>query len=120
MELSGQMQKTCESLEDFALQIERLVQLAYPGESHPLLEQIKLRAFVSGIRDPDIRFTKKSRSFQWTEAQEDAFQKLKELLCTAPILGYPISGEKFELDTDASGYGIVGVFSQVINKQVIQ
>ena len=28
MELSGRMQKTGESLEDFALQIERLVQLA--------------------------------------------------------------------------------------------
>ena len=38
MELSGRMQKTGESLEDFALQIGRLVQLAYPGESHPLLE----------------------------------------------------------------------------------
>ena len=88
MELSGRMQKTGESLEDFALQIERLVQLAYPGESHPLLEQIKIGAFRSGIRDPDIRcavFATRQSSFAETVsfalAQETARIVSKPQIC---------------------------------------
>ena len=59
--------------------------------------------------------TKKSRTYHWTEIQENAFQTLKKLLCTAPLLSYPVAGEKFVLDSDASGYGIGGVLSQVVN-----
>lgn len=59
--------------------------------------------------------TKKSRTYHWAEAQEKAFQALKKLLCTAPVLSYPVAGEKFVIDSDASGYGIGGVLSQVVN-----
>ena len=31
------------------------------------------------------------------------------------VLAYPVPGEKFILDSDASGYGIDGVLSQVVN-----
>ena len=33
------------------MEVERLVQ---PWENHPLIDNIKTEAFVSGIRDPDI------------------------------------------------------------------
>lgn len=59
--------------------------------------------------------TKKSRPYHWGKTQEKAFQDLKELLCKTPVLGYPIPGEKFVLDSDASGYGIGGVLSQIID-----
>ena len=44
-----------------------------------------------------------------------AFQTLKDLLCVAPVLAYLVPGEKFILNSDASGYGIGGVLSQVVN-----
>ena len=39
----------------------------------------------------------------------------KDLLCAALILAYPLPGEKFILDSDASGYAIGNVLSQVVN-----
>lgn len=78
------------------------------------------RRFVPGFANVAgslHELTQKNRKFEWSGAQETAFQKLKELLSTAPILAYPIPGEKFVLDTDASGHGIGGVLSQVVNGQ---
>ena len=49
------------------------------------------------------------------ESQEMAFQSLKDLLCAALILAYPVPGEKIILESDASGYGIRGIPSQVVN-----
>ncbi|XP_065356144.1 uncharacterized protein LOC135950535, partial [Calliphora vicina] len=55
MELRGRVQKPNETLQDFALEIERLLQLTYPGENNPFLDHIKIEAFVNGIRDPEIK-----------------------------------------------------------------
>jgi hypothetical protein len=44
---------------------------------------------------------------------EASFEMLKGALCTAPILAYPQTGEKFIMDTDTSNVGIGGVLSQV-------
>ncbi|GBP02819.1 hypothetical protein EVAR_71251_1 [Eumeta japonica] len=52
VELRGRVQKMNETLQDYALEIERLVQLAYPGENHPFMDNFKAKAFVIGIRDP--------------------------------------------------------------------
>jgi hypothetical protein len=38
---------------------------------------------------------------------------MKVALCNTPVLGYPQSGEKFIIDSDASNVGIGGVYSQV-------
>ena len=48
--------------------------------------------------------TKKSSPHKvvWTEACEQAFTKLKELLCSAPILMSLDFEKSFELQTDAS------------------
>ena len=48
-------------------------------------------------------FTKKSEAYQWGESQEKAFQTLKDLLCAAPVLAYPVPVEKFFLGSDANG-----------------
>ena len=64
MELRCRDQKANELLQAFAMEVERLVQLTYPGENHPLIDNIKTEVFVSGIRDPDIKlavcFTQKT------------------------------------------------------------
>ena len=58
--------------------------------------------------------TKKNVVFCWTPECEDAFQKLKKLLVTAPVLAYPRfgAGQSFVLETDASGVGLGAILSQ--------
>jgi len=58
------------------------------------------------------RLTEGKQTFEWSTETETAFQALKEALCTTPVLGYPLPGEKF-VDTDTSRVGIGGVLSQV-------
>ena len=44
---------------------------------------------------------------------QQAFERLKLLLITAPILGYPIPGLEYILDTDASNTATGAVLSQM-------
>ena len=71
------------------------------------------------IAKPLHSLTEKDTTFHWTEETQEAFQKLKEALVTAPVLGYPSQQESdlFILDTDASNCHIGGVLSQVQNGQ---
>jgi hypothetical protein len=48
---------------------------------------------------------------------EAAFQILKKVLCTAPILPYPQPRERFVVDIDTSNVRIGGVLSQVQDGQ---
>ena len=56
--------------------------------------------------------TKKNARFNWSEACEHAFQTLKSLLCSAPILSYPKFDKNFILQTDASDVGLGAILSQ--------
>ena len=47
--------------------------------------------------------------FQWTPDQQEAFEKLKQALITAPILAYPNYMKPFILETDTSLKGLVAV-----------
>ncbi len=47
------------------------------------------------------------------DEQEDAFIKLKEALCKAPVLAYPDPDLPYVVDTDASNLAIGAVLSQV-------
>ena len=59
------------------------------------------------------RFTCKDVEFRWSEECQAAFDKLKELLITSPILAYPNFQRDFVLETDASHQGLGAVLSQV-------
>ena len=67
----------------------------------------------SSIAAPLLQLTRKAANFTWTNACEQAFQPLKQLLCSAPILAYPDFGKDFVLHTDASDYGVGAVLSQL-------
>ena len=54
----------------------------------------------------------KQKDWTWGTDQEDAFQRLKNLLVSAPILGYANSKLPFELHTDASGTALGAVLYQ--------
>ncbi|XP_034695617.1 uncharacterized protein LOC117921767 [Vitis riparia] len=73
------------------------------------------RRFVedfSRIAAPMTWLTRKGVKFDWNEECENAFQKLKRKLTTAPVLTAPISGELFTIYCDASTVGLGCVLMQ--------
>ncbi|KAK1633014.1 hypothetical protein QYE76_007329 [Lolium multiflorum] len=73
------------------------------------------RRFVpnfSTIAAPLNDLTKKGVIFEWGAAQDHAFDELKRLLTSAPLLALPDFNKQFEIECDASGIGIGGVLMQ--------
>ena len=62
---------------------------------------------------PLYNLTKPSVKFEWSPECEEAFQTLKDRLVSAPIMSYPRDEGQYILDTDASGFAIGAVLSQV-------
>ena len=50
--------------------------------------------------------------FQWGGKQQKAFDALKEKIISAPILALPDLRQSFEIQTDASDYGMDAVLMQ--------
>ena len=73
------------------------------------------RRFVKGFSSIVALLTKltqKKISFQWSEAAEASFLKLKDLLTSTPILALPKEGVGFTVFCDASGVGLGVVLMQ--------
>src|SRR4051812_13617587 len=73
------------------------------------------RRFVkdfSTIAAPLNDLTKKGVPFVWGVAQDLAFDELKRLLTSAPLLALPDFAKQFEVECDASGIGIGCVLMQ--------
>lgn len=66
----------------------------------------------SKIARPLYDLTKKGVVWQWTSAEENAFQQLKNAFTTAPVLQMPDQNKAFRVETDASGYATGGVLTQ--------
>ncbi|XP_063963171.1 uncharacterized protein LOC135156056 [Lytechinus pictus] len=54
-----------------------------------------------------------NNDFRWEDLHQVAFEEVKRLMTTAPILALPNSTDPFILDTDASGTAIGAVLTQV-------
>ena len=67
----------------------------------------------STIAAPLTDLTRKDVKFKWSEAEDTAFNSLKTLLISAPILSFPREKGLYILDCDASGTGIGSVLSQI-------
>ena len=66
----------------------------------------------SKIAGPLTKLTRKDVVYKWGDEQEKAFQRLKELLCQAPILALPEGTEDFIVYCDASFSGLGCVLMQ--------
>ncbi|GJZ03881.1 putative reverse transcriptase domain-containing protein, partial [Tanacetum coccineum] len=66
----------------------------------------------SKIAKPLIVLTQKSKTFDWGEEQDNAFQTLKGKLCDAPVVALPDGSEDFVVYYDASGLGLGCVLMQ--------
>lgn len=54
------------------------------------------------------------KGLNWTEQDQDAFERLKQSPISPPVLTYPTEGTKFILDTDASNVEVGAVLPQVV------
>ena len=66
---------------------------------------------------PLHELTEKNVKFRWTADCQRAFDTLKHLLTSAPVLAYPKDEGQYILDTDASEFGTGAVLSQVQDGQ---
>ncbi|XP_072750563.1 uncharacterized protein [Anoplolepis gracilipes] len=76
---------------------------------------LKSGKFVKGLSSlakPLYTLTENKAKFVWEEKCQEAFEKLKSLLSSSPILSFPKEDGEFILDTDASNIGIGAVLSQ--------
>ena len=64
------------------------------------------------LANPLIELIKKNTTFNWTQPCEESFQKLKDVLCSAPVLRYPDYKQIITLTTDASNVGLGAILSQ--------
>ncbi|GJW50975.1 putative reverse transcriptase domain-containing protein [Tanacetum coccineum] len=70
------------------------------------------RRFIEGfllISKPLTKLTQKNKKYEWGTEEDEAFQTLKQKLCSAPILALPEGTKNFVVYCDAShkGYGAV-------------
>ncbi|CAK9796275.1 Retrovirus-related Pol polyprotein from transposon 17.6 [Anthophora plagiata] len=66
----------------------------------------------SHIAKPLTALLRKDTKFEWSAAQERAFETLRNVLCTEPVLRYPDFSETFHITTDPSGYAVGDILSQ--------
>ena len=66
----------------------------------------------SDITMPLRELTKKNSHFVWEEQQQQAFQKIKDLLTSTTVMAYFDKNKETELVTDASPWGLSAILSQ--------
>jgi hypothetical protein len=74
------------------------------------------RCFIENFSDiarPLIDLTKKSAGWRWGEAEQYAFEKLKRLFASEPVLAQWDPERDTVLEADSSGYALGGCLSQV-------
>ena len=74
-----------------------------------------LYSFLPNLRKPFIPIydlQKKSKKFKWTEEVEKAFNEIKELLISPPVLKSPTPDGLFHLESDTSWEGVGGTLLQ--------
>ena len=65
------------------------------------------------IAKPLHQLTERDSTFRWTNECQEAFDRLRKVLSSAPVLAFPDFEKPFLLDTDASDAGIGAVLSQL-------
>jgi len=101
--------------------VEAVTQYPRPTDQHQLRSFLGMTNFFrryihryAAIVQPLNNLLRKDRAYEWQQPQEEAFNKVKQALASAPVLKLPDwqSDTPFELITDASLAGLAGVLMQ--------
>ena len=99
--------------------IEAVQKWSRPNDSKEVLKFLGLvnyhRQFIpnfSRLTEPLYRISG-TKTYCWTQEQEESFKSLKKMLVCPPVLSVPTCGDKFILDTDASDKAIAAELIQV-------
>ncbi|GJZ96310.1 putative reverse transcriptase domain-containing protein [Tanacetum coccineum] len=79
------------------------------------------RRFIEGfslISNPLTKLTQKDKKYEWGKEEEEAFQTLKQKICSAPILALPEGTEDFMVYCDASLKGFGAVLMQWVGLKI--
>ncbi len=102
------------------MKVEKICNLSAPKDKGGIRSILGLenyyKRFIKSycvITAPLQELLKKSVHFKWDDKQEDAFIRLKEALCKAPVLAYPDPDLPYVVDTDSRNLAIGDVLSQV-------
>ena len=100
--------------------VQAIVDFTPPSTKKELLRFLGMcgfyRKFVPNFSEITLPLTdllKKGVTFQWSEYCEAAFQKLKTILLSDPVLTAPDFDKSFQLATDASDQGVGAVLLQL-------
>ncbi len=80
------------------------------------------RRFIKGfshIAKPLNNLLKKGVPWTWGEAKQEAFDKLKQIVCEELVLIQPDQTKPFEVEVDASNYAIGAVLMQRDDKKIL-
>ncbi|GJT06740.1 putative reverse transcriptase domain-containing protein [Tanacetum coccineum] len=80
-----------------------------------LILELRFIANFSNIAKPPTLLTQNDKKFEWGDKQENAFQKIKDMLCDASILALPEGPNDFVVYCDALNQGFVCVLMQKNN-----
>jgi hypothetical protein len=98
------------------IQVQNLAPPANESEVRTFLGMVGYYArFLPALSEeaiPLYQLLRKSVKFQWTEARQKAFEKIKHMLTTSPVLAHPDFTKPFILHTDASKNALGAVLSQ--------
>ena len=61
------------------------------------------------IAKPMSELLRKDAPFVWSERQQTAFENMKQILCSGPVLAYPNFDKQFVLTTDASKVAVAAI-----------
>ena len=67
---------------------------------------------LSEVMEPISMLTKEGVKFQWGEPQQKAFEKVKQLITSSPVLGYYNPNDELTMQCDASSIGIAAALLQ--------
>ena len=74
---------------------------------------------LATIASPLYKLLRKDVMFTWTVGEYEAFEKVKTLLSSPPLLGFPDPNANFVLATDASKSALGAVLSQIQNNKEV-
>ena len=73
---------------------------------------VKVLPMLAEVETPLRKLTKRDVLFHWDAPQAEAFQRLKDLCCTAPVLAYYDVKKETTIQCDASKNAVGGVLLQ--------